>query len=260
VFTKRPDLLKNLVAQLLKIQVESIENLVVVNSEMPPEELGKKFCRLDINMTVDGRLVDLEIQVEDEGDYPERTLYYWAREYSCALNKGVDFIDLPRTIIISITAFNLFDCDDFHSEFRALEVTRHTELTDRMSLHYFELPKVPKVISKTDMLRLWLTLFKANTEEELADLEELGVPVMKEAIGTYRQVSATEEFRQLERLRERTRNNEAAALGHARRMGIAEGKAEGRAEDRAKTVSAIEEMIKQGITDPTEILKKIKSV
>ena len=204
VFTKRPDLLKNLVAQLLKIRVESIENLVVVNSEMPPEELGKKFCRLDINMTIDGRLVDLEIQVEDEGDYPERTLYYWAREYSCALNKGVDFIDLPRTIIISITAFNLFDCDDFHSEFRALEVTRHTELTDRMSLHYFELPKVPKIISKTDMLRLWLTLFKANTEEELAKIEELEIPIMKEAIGTYRQVSATEEFRQLERLRERT--------------------------------------------------------
>ena len=152
------------------------------------------------------------------------------------------------------------------------------------------------VISKTDMLRLWLTLFKANTEEELAKIEELKIPIMKEAIGTYRQVSATEEFRQLERLRERTRNNEAAALGHARRMreaegnaegkaegiaegkaegiaegiakgeakgrakGRAEGKAEGRAEGEAKTLTAIEELIKQGVTDPIEILKKIKSV
>ena len=33
----------------------------VFNPEMPPEVIGDKFCRLDINMTVDGQLVDLEI-------------------------------------------------------------------------------------------------------------------------------------------------------------------------------------------------------
>ncbi|MDR1650147.1 MAG: Rpn family recombination-promoting nuclease/putative transposase, partial [Synergistaceae bacterium] len=65
VFVKYPDLLKRLVAKLIDIPYESIGQFVVTNPEMPPEALGSKFCRLDINMTADGRRVDLEIQVQD---------------------------------------------------------------------------------------------------------------------------------------------------------------------------------------------------
>jgi hypothetical protein len=45
---------------------------------------------------------------------------------------------------------------------------------------------------------------------------------MKEAIGAYRHVTATAEFKELERLRSRARHNEASALGHARREGYRE--------------------------------------
>jgi len=40
---------------------------------------------------------------------------------------------------------------------------------------------------------------------------------MKQAIGAYRTVTATAEFREIERLRSRARSNEASALGNARR-------------------------------------------
>ena len=124
---------------------------------------------------------------------------------------------LPRTIIISIVAFPLFDCMEFHSEYQALEVTRHTPLTDRMCLHYFELPKLPKIISSDDELQLWLKLFSAKTEDDLKQIEALGVSIMDQAISAYRHVSATDEFKEIERLRSLARHNEAAALGHARR-------------------------------------------
>jgi len=42
--------------------LKSIGQFVITNPEMPPEALGDKFCRLDINMTVDGRQVDLEVR------------------------------------------------------------------------------------------------------------------------------------------------------------------------------------------------------
>jgi len=216
LFSQYPDLLKRLVADLLKIRYESIGEFEVVNTELTPELLGDKFCRLDINMTVDGQRVDLEIQVNDEGDYPERSLYYWAREYSTSLGEGRDYQELPRTIIISILGFKLFDCAEFHSEFQALEVTRHTKLTDRMSLHYYELPKMPGRVKAEDGLGLWLTLFKAETEEDLKAIEALGVSVMEQAIHAYRNITATDEFKELERLRSRARHNEAAALRHAR--------------------------------------------
>ena len=95
LFVKYPDLLKRLVANILKIPLESITEFVITNPEVPPEVVGDKFCRLDINMLVDGQRVDLEVQVSDEGDFPERSLYYWAREYSSALGEGGEYINLP---------------------------------------------------------------------------------------------------------------------------------------------------------------------
>ena len=82
LFVKYPELLKRLVSQLLSISQDSIEQFEITNPEMPPETLEDKFCRLDINMMVNGERVDLEIQVADDGDYPERSLYYWARAES----------------------------------------------------------------------------------------------------------------------------------------------------------------------------------
>ena len=63
LFVKHQDLLKRLVAELLGIRVESIGQFEVTNPELQPEILGDKFCCLDINMTLNGERVDLEIQV-----------------------------------------------------------------------------------------------------------------------------------------------------------------------------------------------------
>ena len=216
LFVKNPGLLESLVAELLGIPQGSIGELVVTNSEMTAEIVGSKFCRLDINMTVDGRHVNLEIQVKDEGNYPERTLFNWARVYSAALKSGNDYSMLPRTVVVSIVGFRLFGCAEYHSEYQALEVTRHTPLSDRLCLHYFELSKLPEEIDGDNLLELWLGLFKAKTEEELAKIEALEVPVMKQAIEAYKTVSASPEFLELERMRAKARNDEAQALHNAR--------------------------------------------
>ena len=216
LFTNNTDLLKKLVADLLVIPFDNITEFVITNPDVPPEVMGEKYCRLDINMIVDGRRTNLEVQVQNEGNYPERSLYYWAREFSSSLGEGEDYIDLPQTIIISIIDFKLFDCTEFHSEFQTLEVSRHEPLTDKMSLHYFELPKLPKSISKDDTMKLWLALFNAKTEEELKQFENMGVSIMEQAVTAYRKVTATEEFKEIERIRSRARHDEAAALRNAR--------------------------------------------
>jgi predicted transposase/invertase (TIGR01784 family) len=167
-------------------------------------------------MEVDGQLVDLEIQVADKGNYPERSLYYWARDYSSALKTGQKYIDLPRTVHISIVAFKMFDCKEFHSEFQLLEVSRRVPLTDKQVLHYFELPKLPKTVTADNTLELWLSLFKAETEEDLEVLSNMEVPEMAEAVKVYHQITVTPEFRERERLYEKARHDEASALHHAR--------------------------------------------
>ncbi|MDR2295577.1 MAG: Rpn family recombination-promoting nuclease/putative transposase, partial [Clostridiales Family XIII bacterium] len=172
LFVKYPELLKRLVAAALGIAAGSIAEFVITNPEIPPEALDDKFCRLDINMTLDGTRVNLEVQVENEGDFPERSLYHWARAYSAALRSGSAYSKLPRVIIISILDETVFDCAEYHSEFLPLEVRRHTPLTDKMLLHYFEVRKLPEDMDDTDELQLLLSLFRAKTEEELSRLEE----------------------------------------------------------------------------------------
>jgi hypothetical protein len=60
LFVKHTDLLKQLVSGLLGIRLESIGEFYITNPEMPPESLGDKFCRLDINVTINGQRVDCQ--------------------------------------------------------------------------------------------------------------------------------------------------------------------------------------------------------
>ena len=216
LFINNQDLLKRLVAEMLKIEYNHITEFEVTNQEIPPDIIENKLCRLDINMKVNGRRIDLEMQASDDGtDYPERSLYYWAREYSSALKKGGIYDDLPQTIVISILGYKQFPCTEFYSEFQALEITRYTQLTDRFCLKYYELPKFPDVTDTQDELKLWLTLFKAKTEEDLEKIEAMGVPVMEQAVGAYRTATSDEEFQKLERMRFDASNIEASRLAHA---------------------------------------------
>jgi hypothetical protein len=61
VFIKYPDLLKHLVATLIGIEYQNIKEFEMLNTEMPPEQICNKFCRLDLNLRVNGRRIDLEI-------------------------------------------------------------------------------------------------------------------------------------------------------------------------------------------------------
>jgi len=53
--------------------------------------------------------------VRDEGDYPQRALFYWAKLYAAALPAGGQYRELPRTVVISIVDFSLFGCAELRS-------------------------------------------------------------------------------------------------------------------------------------------------
>lgn len=231
LFVKNPDLLKALVAVILNIPPESITSFEILNPEMTPEHIKSKFCRLDINMRVNNQQVNLEIQVNWEEHYPERTLFYWARDYSSALAAGEDYSQLPRTIVASIVDFNLFgDSAEYRSFFQPLEVTRHTLLSDKMGFYFFELPKLPETVNEDDPLLLWMSLFSADTEEKLDKIRKMEVPVMSKAINAYRSITASPEYLELERIRDKALHDEATALLRAKNAGRKEGKNEGKVE------------------------------
>ena len=98
-----------------------------------------------------------------------------------------------------------------------MEVTRYELLTDKMCIHYFELPKIPENVNRDDELLLWLSLFRSETEEDILKIQKMGVPIMEQVIEAYRDVSTSDELRELERMRERARYNEMSALAYKER-------------------------------------------
>jgi predicted transposase/invertase (TIGR01784 family) len=196
-------------------------------------------------MNIDGNKADLEIQVADGGNFRERAAFYCAKLFAASLEAGRDYKDAPRAILISIVDFRLFDCDELHSEFAVLEKTRRELLCDKMEWHFFELRKLPKTIDKGDMLQVWLKLLSAETEEDMEILGKLEVKEVEQALEAYRRITGSEEYRELERLRERARRDEAQAL----RSSLEEGLKEGR-ENRTREIAI--NLIENGI-DPEVI-------
>ena len=213
LFIKYPDLLKRLVAELLEIQYDDITQFHMTNPEMPPETIGDKFCRLDINMMVNKKQVSLEIQVAKQSFYPIRSLYYWARMFSTALKESGEYATLPPTISINILDFNQFkNPNKFQWEFQFRETETHELLTDRAVIRFYELRKLPPLENIDNGKELWLKLFNAKTEEDLEEIAKMEVPVMSQAIEAYRHVATTPEFKELERMRSKARHDEAQAL------------------------------------------------
>jgi predicted transposase/invertase (TIGR01784 family) len=255
-FVKNKDLLRSLVAAALHIRQEDIGDLEITNEAILPELLTSKFCRLDLNMVIDDKRVDLEIQVADEGNFRERAAFYCAKLFAASLGAGVNYKDAPRAILISVVDYDMFSCVEWYSEFALFEKMRHELLCDKMELHFFELRKLPKTIDTEDMLQLWLKIFSVETEEELTTLEKLGVKEVEQAIEAYKYIAGSKEYRELERVRERAQHDEAQALWNSRETGREEGREEGwkegrkeGREDRSREIAS--NLVKDGIAPET---------
>jgi predicted transposase/invertase (TIGR01784 family) len=60
-------------------------------------------------------------------------------------------------------------CSQYHSVFRLLETQRHELLTDALTLHFVELPKVPQDLlpsAEADPVLKWACFFNAKNDEE----------------------------------------------------------------------------------------------
>ena len=240
-FVRHQDQLMRLVALILQIPLGSITEFQIINTEMPPEAVSTKFCRLDINMKVNGRL-DLEVQVSDEGDFAKRAAYYGAREFSLGLPSGGAYSEIPPVIVISIIDFVLWKADKVHTIFHIWEDDEHELMIAELEWHYFELPKLGEEIDVNDELDIWLKIFDADTEEDIEKLLELEVPIVQQAISAYRELTGDREFLRLVRMREDAAHNEASALRHARQEGYrdADKKWQGVVEEQATLIAELQ--------------------
>lgn len=86
-------------------------------------------------------------------------------------------------------------------------------------------------------MELWLQLINAESEEELAMLQETNVPVIQKAVMVIHKMSADEKMQEIARMREKALHDEASALKGAREEGAANREAEIISKMRAMGIS-----------------------
>lgn len=174
----------------------TIQKIEINNVELPPDELDRKFSRLDLKMHIDDRVVNIEIQVNYEADFKDKTLFDWSKLYSEELSAGDEYGDLKQTICINIINFNAFEYSDYHSHFKVMETNRHEVLSDKLDIHFFELKKIQNSANHKPM-EDWLKLINAETEGELMDIEtNTQIKEVRDTIVILRELNADEKVKQ----------------------------------------------------------------
>ena len=93
------EILKDLLIGILKIPINKVEIIKDINLEKLKEE--NKTRILDIQATIDGdKKINIEMQVKNEYNIKERTLYYWSGMYYNELKKGEKYNTIKKAISI----------------------------------------------------------------------------------------------------------------------------------------------------------------
>jgi len=107
------------------------------------ESVESKNFLPDIRILMnDNTLVNLEMQVANEGNWPERSLSYLCRSFD-NLNAGMHYAELKPAIHISILDFILFpDMPEFYSSYFLMNKENHTVYSDKLCLSVLNLPQI----------------------------------------------------------------------------------------------------------------------
>lgn len=254
LFVRNPDLLKSFLVAALNLDSSSITHLKIRNTELTPDYYEGKLTRLDILLETDEKIINIEMQVARKEDYKERALFYWARMYHNELKEGETYDEIGRCICINVLNFTMFTCKEYHSSFSVREDIRHELLTDRMQIHFLELPKVENIneqveIENKDTLQLWLQLFKAKSKEELEMLKTTTIKEIQTSVNVIYDLSEDEQIRERVRQREKAEQDYYSDIAHAKAEGLAEGAANERAnliarwKAKGKTEKEIQELL-----------------
>ena len=129
LFSKKgnEDILKDLLEGILEIPIEEVE--------LERVDIKDKLGVLDIKAIINENItVNIEMQVVDEKNMIERTLYYWAGLYYTGLKRGRDYKLNNKVITINILMYNIFKKENYHTIATIRDNENKEKITDRLEI------------------------------------------------------------------------------------------------------------------------------
>ena len=192
ILQKHKNVLRSIVCACLKLETEDVQDLVVQNPIEPGEAIDDKTFILDINVLLNNNtIINLEMQVLDLKDWPERSLSYLARSYDNVV-KGDDYINVKPVYHIGFLNYTLFPkYPEFFAKYRMMNLKNHNVYTSKFNLYVVDLTQI-ELATEEDResgLVYWTKIFKAKTWEELRQMAERNQELQEatEALYVYNQ-------------------------------------------------------------------------
>ena len=129
LFSKKgnEDILKDLLEGILEIPIEEVE--------LERVDIKDKLGVLDIKAIINENItVNIEMQIVDEKNMIERTLYYWAGLYYTGLKRGKDYKLNNKVITINILMYNIFKKENYHTIATIRDNENKEKITDRLEI------------------------------------------------------------------------------------------------------------------------------
>lgn len=181
----------------LHLSPSDVSSVEVTN----PIELGTsiddKTFFLDVELILNNLIIiNLEMQVINEHNWPERSLTYLCRSFD-NLNAGEAYQNVKPAIQIGFLDFTLFpDHPEFFAKYNFLNVKNYSLYSDKIQLSVLDLTCIHLATEEDKFYQIdyWASLFKATTWEEIKMLASKN-KYIEEASETIYKLSLKEKIR-----------------------------------------------------------------
>lgn len=241
-----------------------IKSLTLKNTEIPRILDDLKTIYLDVRARAnDGTEIDIEIQCIDTGEISARAAHCTANLFPMILNKGASYNE-SKTIRLWIFNDIVLEGTDpvsyGYNTFQPSEHDGYRVLTKNFQIIFIELPKFDPQNANFKLLSDgWLSFLK---EPEFFSSTWLKNRSMSKAMGRLKYLSADENTRMIEELRQKDRNNRLSEINNARneerkkakeneKKLIAKAKAEKKElidQAKAKEIESAKNLLKMGLS------------
>ena len=258
---EHPEILISFLNAVLKPK-KPIVSVEIKNSDLEKEYIEDKFSRLDVKaLTSNKEIINIEIQLKNEYNMIQRSLYYWSKLYEEQLSEGDRYDKLSRTVCINILDFKYLKNDRFHNGYRLKEIETNEELTDLQ-----EIPKIKRFESTeeiVDLLEGWVE-FLRDPESEVIRKLEMSNKEIREAKDELYRLSRNSKERELYYLREKSLRDEISALANAKEKGLKEGLKQGLFEGKLESARSFldildDDTIATKLNIDVDIIKKLRT-
>ena len=228
VFGKKGNesILKDLLEAILKIKIKKIELQTEV--ELERELIDDKTGVLDIEATIDDNtIIDVEMQMRNQYNMKERSLFYWARLYYTGLKKKEEYKENKRVITINIVNFDMFKEGPYHEKIELRREYKNILLTNKLEIHFIQLSKFLKEgqEEKDKKMWQWLTFICNKNRKEVERVMKENKEIEK-ANEELEYLTGDDAVRRIAFLREKAERDYISNMSGAREEGAKKAKIE----------------------------------